>query len=230
MKSFFAAAAVSFLLSLSSAASADDPITLPTIPVVGNPCGYAFTCVYGRGMSAFLVPIPAPPSPLIPIASVSPEDYSLIATCQSLRDRARQTGCNTNDPPPAPYFPSPTRGQWVSNGCGSGSWSQKFGQFIGYIGVDGFTGDLDEPLAGFSFASACAGHDSCYYTGYKSGCDLRFGAALADVCGTIKACLDIAADYQSAVLLAGQSAYDNDHRDMECAKIAKTLRDGDCAS
>lgn len=63
MKSFFAAAAVSFLLALSSAASADDPITLPTISVVGQyqPCSYGATCVYGSGMGTFLVPIQAPP-------------------------------------------------------------------------------------------------------------------------------------------------------------------------
>lgn len=228
MKPFSVTAFAAFLLALSAMPIANAQTTLPPVNVTANYCDYAANCTFASGFSPFLVPMsPAYPPDVI---SIGIDDEPLVATCKSLELGARLSNCNVNDPPAAPFFPSPTRGEWVSNGCGSGSWNQKIGQFIGYITVDGFTGNLDEPLSGFSFASACAVHDSCYYSGFKSGCDLRFGGALADVCGPIKACLDIAAKYQEAVLLAGRDAYDADHRDMECSKIAKKLRNGDCAS
>lgn len=222
MKSFSAVAAAACLFVLLAVSGADAQTTLPPVNVTANPCDYGITCVYASGFGDFLEPIRALP----PAVDRIPVDDgpSYVATCTSLRDRARQIGCDVNNPPPVPHFPSPTQGQWVSNGCGDGSWKSKIGQFI--LGV----GNLDEPLPGFPFRPACEFHDQCYHTGFKSYCDLKFGNQLAEICVTSRACGDIAAKYEDAVHHFGQSAFDSDQQAMECAKISKDLRDGDCVS
>lgn len=226
MRSFTAVAAVAFSLALSATSiAAQPPKTLPTINVPGV-CQYGDNCVFMSGNSLFLTPIVNFPPDVASIGA----DEPLTATCQSLRDRALVIFCDTNNPPPAPYFPSPTHGQWQSNGCGAGRWYEQIAAHVVLDGIDGYTGDLDEPLVGISFASACAHHDNCYYSGVKSLCDLRLGGELADECLMIAACGDIAAKFQEAVLLFGQAAYNSDHHDMECAKVSKDLRDGQCVS
>ncbi len=223
MKSFTAVAAVCALLVLAGVSVGRAQNTLPSINVTANPCQYPVTCIYGPGMSMGL--FPAAPQFIPPLADRIPADYgSLIATCKSLRDRASQMGCDTNNPPPVPGISSPTQGAWVSNGCGDGSWKSKIGKFI--VGV----ANLDEPLPGFSFRPACVDHDKCYHVGFKSFCDLKFGGKLAEICVTSNACGEIAAKYEDAVHHFGQSAYNSDQWDMECAKISKDLRDGNCAS
>lgn len=221
MRPFIVVAAVTILLSLSSMPIASGQTTLPPVKVTANPCDYGISCTFASGGSAFLVPM----SHAFPPANDSiGRQEDLVATCKSLRDRARKIGCNVNNPPPAPSFPSPTQGSWQANGCGDGSWKSQIGQFI--LGV----GNLDEPMPGFSFRPACDFHDQCYHIGFKSFCDLKFGNKLADICATSKTCGDIAAKYEDAVHHFGQSAYDNDQKVMECAKISKDLRDGNCAS
>lgn len=233
MKSFTAVAAVTVLLALSSTSIADTPPTLPPINVTANPCSYGVTCIFAPGMDAFLMEIPAyvPPA----YDSIPVEDEFLIATCKSMRDRARQMGCDVNNPPPAPFYPSPTQGAWASNGCGDGSWKSALANAaIGAASL--FTEDLTHPLPGVSFEGPCAFHDSCYYTLAKGFCDLRFGDKIrSDVCsgatGFVRAqCYALADLYQSTVEQLGQSAYDSNHRSMECAKIANALKNGDCAS
>lgn len=204
-------------------------VTLPPVQVIGNPCAYVSACIFPGGMNSFLVPVQPVMPPIYASIPLGDDGNPLIATCSSMREKA-PIGCDVDDPPSAPGIPSPTRGQWQSNGCGAGGWFEKIGSHIVFSGTAGYTGNLDEPLVGFSFTSACAHHDQCYYVGFKSLCDLRFAGALADECQAIRTCGDIAAKYEEAVLLVGQDAYDNDHRDQECAKISRALREGDCAS
>lgn len=233
MKSFSAVAAIVFSLAVSAVPIAGAQTTLPPINVTANPCSYGVSCIFGPGMDMLLMEIPAyvPPA----YDSIPFGDSSLIATCKSMRDRARQMGCDVNNPPPAPSFPSPTQGAWASNGCGDGSWKSALANAaIGAASL--FTEDLTHPLPGVSFEGPCAFHDSCYYTLAKGFCDLRFGNKIrSDVCagatGFARAQCYVLADlYQSTVEQLGQSAYDSDHRSMECAKIANALKNGNCAS
>lgn len=233
MKSFVTATIAAFLLAISSMSIADPPPQdLPGFTVTANPCSYGVTCIFGPGMGTFLMEIPAylPPA----YDSIPMEDNSLIATCKSMRDRARQMGCDVNNPPSAPRFPSPTQGQWYSNGCGDGSWKSEIGRYIAGYDVPGYTGDLTNPLPGVSFASACAYHDQCYYLFAKFPCDNGFGRKLNEICNTAGpctvSCFTLRDRYVKAVENYGQHAYDSDHQDMECAKISKTLSDGDCMS
>lgn len=222
MKSFTAVAVAIAVLGLASVPIAHTQTTLPPVNVTANPCQYPVSCIYGSGMDMTLFPTPQYVPPMAD--SIPSEGGGLVATCKSLRDRARQTGCDVNNPPPAPFFPSPTQGAWVSNGCGDGTWKSKIGQFI--LGV----GNLDEPMPGFSFRPACEFHDQCYHTGFKSFCDLKFGNMLADICVTSRTCGDIATKYEDAVHHFGQSAFDSDQQIMECAKISKDLRENNCTS
>lgn len=234
MKSFFAAAIVAFLLAISSMSIADPPPQdLPGFKVTGNPCLYGTTCIFGPGMDMFLMEIPAylPPE----YDSIPVEDNSLVATCKSMRDRARQMACDVNNPPPVPSYPSPTQGEWASNGCGDGSWESALGSAILLAGIPLYTGDLTHPLPGVSFEAPCATHDRCYHTGFKSTCDTRLRTDIRNVCDgassiTRGQCYILTDLYKSAVDNRGQNAYDTDHRNMECAKISKALRNGECTS
>lgn len=242
MKSFSIAAAAAFLLALSSAAIAGlPPTTLPPVNVTGDPCSYGFTCIYPSGFSNFLAPIiNFPPD----VARIGPEDFSLISTCNSmngrakqiLTDRAKQIHCNVDNPPPAPHFPSPTQGQWASNGCGTGTWlSDTIYPRIAGLGIPGYTGNLTHPLPHVSFEDACAYHDSCYYTGsYKSLCDIGFLNQMTDACSSAgsyaSSCRALRNEYYEAVNLGGGDAYDDDHRVMECAKISNALKNDDCVA
>jgi hypothetical protein len=232
MKSFSVVAFATFLLALSALPVANAQTTLPPVNVTANYCDYAANCTFASGFSAFMVPIgPAfPPN----VDSIGLDDEPLVATCKSLRDRANQLSCNTNNPPPAPFFPSPTQGAWASNGCGDGSWKSEIGRYIVGYDVPGYTGDLTNPLPGVSFAPACSYHDQCYYLWAKGTCDDGFAKRLFDICNVTgpraPACFTLRDRYVKAVENFGQGAYDTDHRNMECAKISKKLRDGDCVA
>lgn len=232
MKSFSVVALATFLLALSALPVANAQTTLPPVNVTANYCDYATSCTFASGFSAFLVPMgPAfPPN----VTSIGLDDDPLVATCKSLRDRANQLGCNTNNPPPAPFFPSPTQGAWVSNGCGDGSWKSEIGRYIVGYDVPGYTGNLTNPLPGVSFAPACTDHDQCYYLWAKRDCDNKFADKLMNICNAAgpraPACFTLRGRYVKAVEDFGQHAYDSDHRDMECAKISGKLGNGDCVA
>lgn len=229
MKTFFATILATLLVVLpATSVAAENRPLWPAWQVTANVCDYVVSCTYASGIGDFMVPIRAMP----PAAgSIDPVTLELIATCKSLKDRAAQFGCNTNDPPPAPHFPSPTRGAWQANGCGIGNWFDTIGSHIIAPDVDGYTGSLDEPLTDISFKSACDNHDQCYYTGFKSVCDDAFARELANVCSAARGatgCMIIAGRYTTAVNDVGEWAYSHDHMVMECARISNTLKDGDC--
>lgn len=221
MKSFTAVAAVCALLVLAGVSVVRAQNTLPPVNVTANPCDYGISCKFDMGMSSFLVPM----TPAIPPAvdSISPDGYELIATCASMRlSSAFIRDCDVNSPPPVPGFPSPTLGTWFPNGCGDGTWKSEIGRHV--LGI----ADLDMPLPGISFQPACNHHDSCYHTGFKKFCDMRFAGELANICGSSTPCIDKAFLYSEAVDHFGQGAYDKDQRNMECAKIADALKNGEC--
>lgn len=222
MNTFRAFSAAFLLAAVSAIVTVDAQTTLPPVNVEANYCDYAVNCTFSSGMDAFLVPIgPAfPPN----ADSISPDDNPLIATCNSLRNRAAQIGCDTSNPPPAPGFPSPTRGSWAPNGCGDDSWLSNVARQIH---------DLDNPLPGVSFRKACDDHDRCYHLWEKKGCDGQLARDLSEVCSKASdavACLNVATLYTDAVVVKGQAAWESDHLNMECAKISQKLRDGDCMS
>lgn len=231
MKSYCAVAVAACLLALSATSIADEPQDLPGYNIIFVPCAYVYACVYMSPISSSLM-FTAPPNPYPPIVSGVSEDFEvLVATCESLQDRANQIGCDVNNPPPAPYYPSPTLGQYQPNGCGIGNWFDEIGAHIVGLDVEGYTGDLDNPLPGVSFRAACDGHDACYHTGFKHRCDNTFAQELSRICSTASAatgCVMIAGRYTTAVDDFGQFAHTSDQLVMECAKIAKDLNDGNC--
>lgn len=231
MKAFCEAVAITLFLVLASIPIADAQQTLPPVTVTANACGYGVTCVYPGGGVGDLIPTPAYVPPLvggIPTKEVG----RLVATCKSLREYAQRNGCNTSDPPSAPLYPSPTRGNWVSNGCGDGSLKVEILRRIATLAVPGFAGDLTNPLPGVSFASPCASHDSCYYHNAKGACDDAFASRVTASCqapapgsGT---CAKLAWAYTEAVKLGGGGAYNADQLAATCARISADLRRGNC--
>lgn len=236
MRKFCEAVGMALLLVLVSVPIADAQQTLPPVNVTANACGYGITCIYpGGGLGDFLIPIAGYKPPMVPGV---PKDapIPLLATCKSLRDYANTFGCNTNDPPPAPLYPSPTRGNWVSNGCGDGSAGMDDARSAAQL-VPGFTGDFTTPFKGVSFATSCSKHDSCYYHGNKIACDNALFSNLAHDCTTqasgvtYGACIALAAAYRLAVSgKHGQDAYNSDQFDWQCAKISSDLRRGNCVA
>ena len=98
----------------------------------------------------------------------------------------------------------------ATNGCGSGDlWGLEdylIGQVISKFA--GYTDNIDEPLAGYSFLGACNNHDLCY--GAQSGqqsCDNAFYKELKKVCGSNGRCQSAAHGYRTAVGLKGEGAY-----------------------
>lgn len=235
MNAFRAFSAAFVLAALSAIVTVDAQTTLPPVNVEANYCDYAVNCTFSSGMDAFLVPIgPAfPPN----ADSISPDDNPLIATCNSLRNRAAQIGCDTSNPPPAPGFPSPTQGSWAPNGCGDGSITTRILMDILGSQIDGYTGDHTNPLPGVSFKEPCDAHDRCYHmSASKSICDHAFAHSLDHSChdqatdSLFAQCMLFAGAYATAVDEHGQSAYGADQWAMECAKISSELNSGNCVS
>ena len=96
----------------------------------------------------------------------------------------------------------------ATNGCGSGA-IENF--FIGHAmgALDGFTSNMNEPIAGYSFLGACNNHDMCYnQQSGKGGCDDDFYTDMVAVCDSNDDCKDAAHAYRAAVGHEGKSDYD----------------------
>lgn len=96
--------------------------------------------------------------------------------------------------------------------------------------VDGFTGDINEPIAGRSFRDARAWHDECWGVAVtRSTCDDQFETALAGVCGTHSAC-DAAADKLVNAVLSPSGMVIQKHMEAtyKCAAWRYTMEEHAC--
>ncbi|MFN3843674.1 MAG: hypothetical protein ACK4RW_10500 [Rehaibacterium terrae] len=149
--------------------------------------------------------------------------------CKNLR-RARPRGCSYHSPPSVPRLDP----GWVGNGCGDGSWRTRAAEFLLGLIVDGYTGDLNNPLPGVSFFGVCQAHDYCYGIGADRGrCDREFVESLGDTCqrsagSYLSSCLLLAGAYGSAVVRYGRSAYDAAQSQRACALWALEMRVNQC--
>lgn len=93
------------------------------------------------------------------------------------------------------------------NGCGTGSFLESL-VTNRLTGTNGFTGNVDEPLAGFSFETACNSHDICYNSSSgQANCDLNFHHSLTEVCSSNYDCETFANLYGSLLRTFGREPY-----------------------
>lgn len=120
-----------------------------------------------------------------------------------------------------------------ANGCGSGTGSRIFGT----LGLElkhplSFTGNIDAPIQGVSFLSACNAHDFCYAAQKdKDVCDRGFNTDLTAACSRAvdnTICQSFANDYTAAVNNLGGDAYAVSGRELACYKYQKEVEDNGC--
>ncbi|MCH2058204.1 MAG: phospholipase [Thalassotalea sp.] len=121
-------------------------------------------------------------------------------------------------------FPSAT------NGCGTGSFFES-ALSSRLTGTNGFTGDLDEPISGFSFEPACNNHDMCYNGGTgRNGCDGSFYTELQSICSGSHECNDFAKLYSAIVDVFGQEAYNEAALVQECRDFKNDIAKNRCVN
>lgn len=149
--------------------------------------------------------------------------------CANLKT-ARPPGCSMIAPPSAPgYDPA-----YVGNGCGDGSFKSYIANELVSHVVWGYSGNLDHPLPGVSFYSACQVHDYCYASGRpRDTCDQGFGASLLRICEGANAshqssCSTLSSIYRKAVGAFGQGPYNASQADLACAAWAYDMEANEC--
>lgn len=151
--------------------------------------------------------------------------------CAEMSSKA-PVGCDADNPPSTPGFDS----QWVSNGCGDGSFSANFAEVAAGLVVPNYQQNLDNPFPGISFLGACRMHDACYSTMVpKANCDYAFNGALQNACGLGSAtyadqCQSLAYGMVGAVGIFGDDAYAAGQQARECAAWAADMEENGCES
>lgn len=97
------------------------------------------------------------------------------------------------------------------NGCGTGSiFESATVTILDVRGLDGFSGNVNSPRAGYDFTNACNTHDICYASSSSQrACDDVFASDLLSVCSGELRCTDFAGFYASAVRVFGSAAKQN---------------------
>jgi len=113
----------------------------------------------------------------------------------------------------------------ATNGCGTGSsleWAaSKYAE-----GSGGFTGNLNEPVTGYSFESACNAHDLCYgASSGQVGCDSTFHNTLTDICNANYECEAFADAYGSAVKIFGEEPYEKAGKTQQCREFKNDMEE-----
>ena len=147
--------------------------------------------------------------------------------CTTLSNLA-PSGCTTfSSPYTSPYLgigPATWSFPALTNGCGAGGALETTLVFLA-TGINGFSGNLNEPLTGISFLSACNSHDMCYATqGGQANCDDKLYKDLEQICGNYSnqgGCMTFAHTYRAAVGQDGDEAYS----DARLAKQCKNFKE-----
>lgn len=156
-----------------------------------------------------------------------PETFlSKAQICGALRSRS-PGACNVSSPPSVPAIDP----NWQPNGCGDGSTGAQAASAM-FTLLPPVGGNLNEPLPGVNFRTACNAHDRCYgLAGLKGNCDSLFRTQLNNVCASsgVSGCGTLAAGYEQAVREWGQDAYDTSVQERICAEFARDVNENGCA-
>jgi hypothetical protein len=125
----------------------------------------------------------------------------------------------------------------ATNGCGTGSTFESIGAtLVDLFDMGGFSGDVQEPSAGFEFKNSCDSHDLCYggTSGSQTTCDNQFADSLRQSCNGNQNCQGFADIYTAAVRLQGEVSFsrarsDGNRRVQACRKY-KQDHEANCSS
>lgn len=108
----------------------------------------------------------------------------------------------------------------IANGCGAGGIFEA-GAFQGGRSLYNWSDDMNEPVTGYSFRSACDNHDVCYSNQRdKQTCDIAFKEEMDMRCGTSWDCQMASSIYTAAVHSSvGSSAYIQAGKERTCRSI-----------
>lgn len=160
------------------------------------------------------------------------QEKAELLFCAKLKSN-KPSHCNLmfGTPVPGPYLQDSSY-FWnippTTNGCGTGSFAEWL-LTKGLKGTNGFTGNLDEPLLGYSFKNACNNHDLCYSA--SSGqrlCDTSFHSEMNDVCNSNYDCETFAGTFAYSVRLLGKDAYDKAGKTQKCREFKADMEDNKC--
>ena len=118
----------------------------------------------------------------------------------------------------------------AKNGCGSGSTIELAIANLGEIqGFNGFTGNINRPLAGYRFRRACNTHDLCYNaSSSRSGCDANFRKTLGRICDSNEDCQGFADLYSGAVRTFGKEPYIEAGLIQQCRDFKDDMEKNKC--
>jgi len=113
----------------------------------------------------------------------------------------------------------------ATNGCGSGGMIEE--AIAKYsVGSGGFTGDINEPIKGYSFTPACDAHDQCYNNSAgKDGCDSTFRDSMTNICGSNLKCQRFSDLYSGLVGVYGEPAYNEAGLIQACRDYKKDAKE-----
>jgi hypothetical protein len=125
-------------------------------------------------------------------------------------------------------FPNTWQFPATTNGCGSGSVEGLV--FAVLRSQYSWNDNINEPILGHSFLSACNNHDICYNNQENKGsCDAVFHRAMKSVCGSNTRCL-VASDLYHAAVNADRSvsAYMRAGQAATCSRIKQSYAANYC--
>lgn len=160
-------------------------------------------------------------------APIDPSNF-----CPRLRN-VKPGNCSVSSPPSVPdYTPG-----WAPNGCGIGPKSNWFLSELAARFGGGHSGNLNYPVAGVSFLSACNAHDVCWGRGMdRANCDLSFKSNMETACGGLSSpgsyntCIGYAGAYHFAVSVPNfaTSHYNQSAEEYKCAAWISDMKQNGC--
>lgn len=125
-------------------------------------------------------------------------------------------------------FPNTWQFPATTNGCGSGSVE---GLVFAVLRSEySWNNNINEPILGHNFLSACNNHDICYNNQQgKDSCDAVFRRAMESVCGSNSRCL-VASDLYHAAVKSDRSvsAYMRAGQAATCSRIKQSYAANYC--
>lgn len=173
-------------------------------------------------------------------ASIGEADYvtdlTRLQVCQVLKQHPPQN-CTMSNYPASPGIPSAAGATWAGNGCGAGPMSSAFASAILKRTSGGkYSGDLNKPVKynpSIDFTSICNNHDRGYTSvATKKQTDNIFASKLTALCGAAPSdrttCQAFADDYVWAVRNMGDSAYEDDQKQLACSAWGDSMKKSGC--
>ncbi|MBD3815800.1 MAG: hypothetical protein IE913_04995 [Halothiobacillus sp.] len=175
-------------------------------------------------------------------ASIGEADYvtdlSRAQVCAVLKKHPPSQDCTKSNYPASPGIRSASGAAWAGNGCGAGPMSSAFASVVlKGMHFSTYSGDLNKPVKGnpsIDFTAICNIHDQGYTSvGTKERADSSFDLQLKSLCAAAGSdgslCQSFANNYVYAVKNLGNSAYEEDQKQLACSAWGDSMKKSGCA-